>query len=168
MKKENIIGILSGIISPKERKRALHRLAALSEPELINLLAKAVKRQETTKLDYELPSATRLYVCLLLTIEEEGWGAVRKRTSGLTREKQIKLHSKIRAAKIKNLQKSRPSPLRNHIERYWAEIVELKQAGVGFRKITEYLVTQRKLPNFSASYLRKIWIDNDGKNWSKQ
>ncbi len=156
--------ILSGLSSRTERERALRWLARLAEVDRIRIVH-AAATLPLLPLPLGMPEPApevRSYCALLLAVRQGGYDTIRRRGYRVAGPEQLEEFTAVRLSRAKNLKPERQAPLRAAIEKLWAEVVELKAEGLGFRIIARYLHEQRRLPQVSEAYLRKLWAEHGG------
>ncbi len=158
------VRILSGLSSRTERERALRWLARLADVDRAHIVhAAATLRLPPLPLGRPEPAPeVRSYCALLLAIRQGGYDTIRRRGYRVAGPEQFEEFTAVRLSRAKNLKPERQAPLRAAIEKLWAEVVELKADGIGFRVIAQYLHRQRRLPQVSEAYLRKLWAEHGG------
>lgn len=168
------IRTLSGLSSRAERDRALRWLARLAEPDRARIVMAAFETLLGSHLGTHAPgmlepaSEVGAYCALLMAIRAGGFDTIRRRGYRVAGQKQYEDFSAVRLSRAANLKAERPCPVRRQVERLWAEIVELRANGHGFRVIARYLQQQRRMPHVSEAYLRKLWREHGGSHQRNQ
>lgn len=154
----------SGLSSKAERDRAIRWFAKLAEPDRARIVQVAFSMflQPQVPGMPEPVSEGGAYGALLMVIRAGGYDTIRRRGYRVACPKQFEDFSAVRLSRAANLKAERPSPVRRQVERLWAEVVELRAAGIGFRAIARYLRQQRRLQHISEAYLRKLWAEHGG------
>lgn len=159
MDDKDAIQLITGL-SPRERKRVLVWVAALTEEQVVEIFHGAVKLAYQIRSERsDMPGKIIKYCAFILAARKAGWDTVRGKGYRVAEERQFDDFSHIRQAKAAALmQRGRTPVLRRKILAYWGEVKELKGEGMGFRPIADYLSKTRKLKT-SASYLAQLWKD---------
>lgn len=152
---ENEIFKHTGYLSVSERKKILKWLTSLPENRLIEIINNSAAIYMDLRKKRKISGKLLMYVALILSARTAGWNTVAGKNYRVAGAKQYKDWNTLRSIKAKNL-KSRQSSKKSKVLAYWGEIKELKNLGLGFRKIAKYLLKYRKLKT-SPSYLHKLW-----------
>lgn len=160
---ESALRKLFGMSSRQERERALRWFARLAEGERAVICDDALQRLPAMFMADPTGNSHSIaaYAALLLAVRRAGYDTMRRRGYRIAGKKELEGFARVRLSRVKNLQLGRAAPVRENIERHWAEVVELKQQGVGFRAIARYLHTQRRVGHVSEAYLRKLWKERN-------
>ena len=151
------IDMMSGI-TKSERKRLLSWMASLPEEKIIEIFQAAVKKSFQLKEQSPyIPGRTSKYCAFILAARNAGWDTVAGKVYRIAEQQQYDDFSNLRKAKAAaTIQKGRIPVLRKKVLAYWGEILELKNEGMGFRPIADYLSKTRKI-KVSATYLARLW-----------
>lgn len=155
----DLIFKLTGYLSPSERSKIRHWIAAMPEDAYISIHQKAEKKYYQLK-DGNPEVAGRLlrYAALILAAREAGWNTSRGKGYRVAGQKQYEDWKDIRKIRAANLAKDNVGPKKRAVIAYWGEIKELKEDALGFRRIARYLGKYRKL-KVSPSYLQQLWAE---------
>jgi hypothetical protein len=157
MTTDDLIQMLTGGLTPKERENVLRWIASLLELDYIEVYYTAAKKYYQLKDGHPDIAGKILHYCgLILSAREYGWDTLRGKGYRVAGDNQLEDWQKIRKMRIQNLRSNHNARIRRQILGHWGEIIELKNDGVGFRKISQYLKQYKKL-NVSSSYVHKIW-----------
>lgn len=157
MTTDDLIQMLTGGLTPKERENVQHWIASLPEPDYIEVHHTAAKKYYQLKDGHPDISGKILHYCgLILSAREYGWDTIRGKGYRVAGDSQYSDWQNIRQMRIRNLKTDQNARIKRQLLGHWGEIKEFKQDGVGFRKIAQYLKRYKKL-NVSSSYVHKIW-----------
>jgi len=157
MRNDDLIQVLTGGLTAKERDNICHWIASLPEIDYIDIHQDAAKKYYQLKDGHpDVPGKILHYCGLILSARDYGWDTLKGKEYRTAGEEQFEDWKKILYTRIQNLRKTNDSLKRRKILTYWGDIMQLKKNGVGFRKITQYLRQYRKI-KVSSSYLHKIW-----------
>jgi hypothetical protein len=112
----------------------------------------------------DVPIETISYAAMILSIKtlySEEKKLSQKRFDDMSMEEIADL-SLLHMKKFENRQPS-PSPKRDKLIGYWAEVKQLKQMGKGFRYISNYLLTKRKF-KVGHTLIQTTWKQLEKKN----
>ena len=151
------IDLMTGIIKP-ERKKLLSWIASLPEEQIIEIFQDGVKKSfQLKEHNPGLPGKVNKYCAFVLAARNAGWDTVSGKRYRVAQQKQYDDFASLRKARAAALiKKGRTPVLRRKIFAYWGEVKELKNEGMGFRPIADYLGKTRKIKT-SATYLAKLW-----------
>jgi len=154
---EDILQLLTGGLTPKERSNARHWIASLPEEDYIDVHHAATKKYYQLRDGHPaIPGRTLHYCGLILAAREYGWNTLKGKGYRVAGDEQYHDWNKARRMRIQSLGFKHDAKLKRQVLGYFGEIKELKNDGAGFRKIALYLKRYRKL-NVSSSYVHKIW-----------
>lgn len=141
-----------------ERKKLLSWVASLQEEKIIEIFQDGVKRSFQLKELYpDLPGKLTKYCAFVLAARKGGWDTLKGKGYRIAAQEQYDDFSHLRQTMAATLvSKGRKPLLRRKILAYWGEVKELRANGMGFRVISRYLQSKRKL-KISATYLSMLW-----------
>lgn len=141
-----------------QRKKVFSWVASLTDAEIIEIFQVSVKKSFQLKEERpDLQGKVVKYCSFILAARKCGWDTLNGKNYRVAEGKQYEDFSHLRKAKAAAfIQHGRTPVLRRKILAYWGEIIELKEEGIGFRPIADYLLKKRKLKT-SASYLAQLW-----------
>ncbi|MGV8059115.1 MAG: hypothetical protein AB2L12_13995 [Smithellaceae bacterium] len=145
-------------VTEKERKRLFSWIASLPEEKIVEIFQNSVKKSfQLKEIHPNIPGRVNKYCAFVLASRNAGWDAINGKGYRVAEMRQFDDFSCLRKASAAALiKKGRIPVLRRKIFAYWGEVKELKDEGMGFRPITDYLSKTRKL-SVSATYLAKLW-----------
>ena len=145
-------------LTEKERKKILAWIASLPEEKIIDIFQDGVKKSFQLKGERpDLSGRITKYCAFVMAARKGGWDTLKGKGYRVAEKEQYDDFSHLRKASAAGLiQKGRTPVLRRKILAYWGEVKELKDEGMGFRPIADYLTKTRKVKS-SASYLVKLW-----------
>lgn len=157
MDEKEHIDMISGITGT-ERKKVISWIATLPEEKIVAIFQDGVKKSfQLKEQDPNLSGRINKYCSFILAARNAGWDTVSGRGYRVAGEKQYLDFSHLRKAKVAaTIKKGRTPIIRRRILAHWGEVVELKNEGMGFRPISEYLGRTRKIKT-SATYLASLW-----------
>ena len=154
---DDIIQVLTGGLTSKERENLRHWIASLPETDFIEIYRAAPKKYYQLKAGHpNVPGGILHYCGLILASREYGWDTLWGKGYRTAGEDQFDDWQKVRKMRIQNLRSDSNAKIRRVILGHWGEIQEVNKDGGGFRKIAQYLRKYKKL-SVSSSYLHKIW-----------
>jgi len=154
---EDQLNLITGLTA-KERKQVLSWIASLNEEQVIDIFQDGVKKSYLLKNEHpDVSGRINKYCAFILSARNAGWNTVKGRGYRVAEKEQYDDFSSLRKSSVATLiKKGRTPVLRRKILAHWGEIKELKDEGVGFRPIADFLSQKRKV-KASASYLAKLW-----------
>jgi len=159
-----MIDLITGL-TDRERKKLLSWVISLPEEQIIGIFQEGVKKSFLIKQERpDLPGRIGKYCAFIVAARKAGWDTLRGKGYQVAEKEQYDDFSHLRQAKAAELiQRGRTPVLRKKILAHWGEVKELKQEGMGFRPIADYLARTRKVKT-SASYQVKLWkeVESDG------
>ena len=154
---EDIINIVTGL-TVNERKKVFSWVASLPEENAIDIFQEGVKKSFQLKDQRpDLTGRINKYCAFVLAARCSGWDTIKGKGFRVADEKQFDDFSHLRKAKSAELQRRGRTPLvKRKVLAYWGEVVELHEAGCGFRHIARYMQEQHRI-RVCATYLNTLW-----------
>jgi len=155
----DLIFKLTGYLSPSERSMIRHWIASMPEDTYVSIHQKAEKKYYQLKDgNPEVTGRLLRYAALILAAREAGWDTTRGKGYRVAGQKQYEDWENTRKIRTINLARDNIGHKKRAVMAYWGEVKELKEDGLGFRRIAKYLGKYRKL-KVSPSYLQQLWTE---------
>ena len=153
----DLINLITGL-TVNERKKVFTWIASMPEENTIDIFQDGVKKSFQLKEQRpDLAGRINKYCAFVLAARSSGWDTIKGKGFRIADEKQFADFSHLRKAKSAELQRrGRPSVVRKKVLAYLGEVVELHEAGNGFRRIAKYLHQQHRI-KVCATYLNILW-----------
>jgi hypothetical protein len=154
---DDLLDQITGL-EDRERKKVFFWVASLPQEKIIAIFQHSVKISYQLKYERpELAGKIGKYCAFILAARKAGWDTLTGKGYRVAGKDQFDDFSNLRKARAAAFMR-RPgsTPLRKKILAYVGEIKQLKEEGLGFRPIADYLHKCRKI-DISASYLRILW-----------
>ena len=154
---DDLINLITGL-TVNERKKVFTWVASIPEENTIDIFREGVKKSFQLKEQRpDLPGRINKYCSFILAARGGGWDTIKGKGYRIAEEKQFDDFSHLRKAKSAELQRRGRTPVvRKEVLAYWGEVVELHEAGRGFRHIAQYMQQQHRI-KVSATYLNNLW-----------
>jgi len=161
---EDLLELITGLTA-RERKNVLTWVASLPEERIIGIFQEWGRKYHQLREERpDLPGRVGKYGSFIVAARKAGWDTLKGKGYRVAEKEQYEDFSHLRRAKAAELiRKGRTPVVRKKVLAHWGEVKELKQEGIGFRPIADYLGKKRKVKT-SASYLFKLWkeVEADG------
>lgn len=154
---DDMIDLITGLTG-RERKNVLTWVASLPEERIIAIFQEGVRKYYQLKDERsDVPGRVGKYGSFIVAARKAGWDTLKGKGYRVADREQYEDFSHLRRAKAAELiRRGRTPVVRKKVLAHWGEVKELKQEGIGFRPIADYLGKKRKVKT-SASYLFKLW-----------
>jgi hypothetical protein len=153
----DLIDQITGL-EDRERKKVFSWVASLPQEKIIEIFQHSVKISFQIRHERpELAGKIGKFCAFILAARKAGWDTLAGKGYLVAGKNQFEDFSNLRKARAAAFVR-RPgrTTLRKKILAYVGEIKQLKEDGLGFRPIADYLHKCRKV-DISATYLRILW-----------
>jgi hypothetical protein len=153
----DLLELVTGL-TEKEQKKIFTWVASLPVPSIIDIFQDAVKKSFQIKAERPgMQGKETKYCAFILAARNAGWDTVQGKGYRVAGEKQYGEFDHLRKTAVATMvRKGRTPILRKKITAYWGEVKVMKEEGLGFRPIAEYLSKKRKI-KVSVTYLKMLW-----------
>jgi hypothetical protein len=154
----DLIDQITGL-ADRERKMVFSWVASLPQEKIIEIFQHSVKISFQIRNEQPvLAGKVGKYCAFILAARKAGWDTVASKDYRVAGNEQFEDFSNLRKARAAAFirKHGRTPVLRKKILAYLGEIRQLKEEGLGFQPIADYLHKCRKI-NISVTYLRTLW-----------
>lgn len=154
---DDLLDQITGL-EDRERRGVFSWVASLPQEKIIEIFQHSVKISYQIRHERpDLAGKVGKYCAFILAARKAGWDNLIGKGHRVAGKNQFEDFSNLRKAKAAAfIRRPGRTPLRKKILAYVGEIKQLKEEGLGFRPIADYLQKCRKV-NISATYLRILW-----------
>lgn len=153
MKREHLARITG--LTHRERNDVLIWFSKQAEESRVEIMMGRFHKFHKLKKTYGLEAPLLDYCAIILACSDYGWSADKKyRSSSQVSAADIAGMSRRRVSRAQEL--TRNNSVKERLAVHWGKVVELRDAGFGFRKIANIFSTELRL-NVSHTTIWKLW-----------
>lgn len=142
-------------LTNEERNDIVMWFGRQAEETRVEIMMGRFHRFHKLKKSYASKAPVLDYCALILACEAYGWTAEKKyRSSTTLAPSDIAMLSQRRIARAKDY--TRSTSTQERLAVHWGKVVELRNAGLGFRRIAQFLGKELRI-NISHTTIWKLW-----------